>query len=429
MTKSKHQKLLFKLRWLLLISKRNPEQHLKSIKLLLMQWLKNYPAILYYSLRLLYPLKSTHYSRLMVAYINNHSSDDIETLIKHIPSKDNDARTFKIRKILYKGTSNLNQSKLNINKITDFIDLETQVYQPLREITNLKLEHYLTDLGGANNYGMILHTHNEAILYITKIKRIHNHPSNFSIEKSFYTNIVESSEQLKQHVPKLISMSTDGQFGFFTMSYIHGREPQIEDLISVLEFEVVLIGIDLDFIRRTLNNKVEPYILSPAKVLAPLSKKRNLQILHRIVDYADDKAPNEKLKISSLLEKIIIIKQLHKRINIKNDLVLQHRDFGWPNIRIDQFGKLIVIDWDVFSLGIPGSDTLGFIMRHRIDFEFIEKNLFHFLKKENISNFHVITCYLTIHYLDRLVQQPEGINIEENWNLAFDYLEKSPLNS
>jgi hypothetical protein len=283
--------------------------------------------------------------------------------------------------------------------------------------------------GGRNNYGVVIHTIDNSPALITKIKRFHNHPITQSIEEYFYATIRNSSEDLKKYTVELITTNRDKEFGFFTFIYTHGRKPQIQDLDRILEFERVLQDIKLDFINKNVDKGVRKYILSPNKVLTPISKKQNTKTVQNIISHSTKSIPNEKLSLGiSILNKLINKTQIHKKLNIKKDLVLQHRDFGVHNSKINQHGKLLVFDWESYTLGIPGTDILNFIMSYTISFKFVESQLFSFLRKEKISNYNVVTCYLTLQYLNRLVNQPEGVRIEENWDLAIDYLRNSPLN-
>jgi hypothetical protein len=129
-----------------------------------------------------------------------------------------------------------------------------------------------------------------------------------------------------------------------------------------------------------------------------------------------------------LLHKLFIKKRMLNQIDIRRDFVFQQGDFIPSNSKIDDEGILMVYDWESYRVDVPGTDLLKFICKFTHDFNFIHEHVFAFLQGEKINNYDVITCYLTLQYLNSLVNQPEGVRIEENWDLAIDYLRNSPLN-
>jgi hypothetical protein len=135
-----------------------------------------------------------------------------------------------------------------------------------------------------------------------------------------------------------------------------------------------------------------------------------------------------------VLNQVFIRNRALDNIDIKRDFVFQQGDFGPHNSKINYEKRLMVYDWEGFGLSIPGSDLLSFILFFTHDFNYIKEHVFTFLSDEGISNYNAITCYLVYLYLENLTDPQgfalwpaEGQRIEENWNLAIDYLKKSPL--
>jgi len=429
MTSLNLSKFLFVLRWSVLsIFTRNPKQHFQIIRLPLIHKIKGNPLTLRLVLRIIFPLKSSQYVNLMFAYFSG-SNNDLKVLLKAVPSRDTDIRTLKIGRQLDLKIQNLKSSLEKTRLIAENFDLANSLYAHLELLSELPLEYYIVEKFGFVNIGLVIHTNKEKPLFLTKIKRFHNHPIDQSVEHHFYINLRSCGEQLKQFIPEFISMTTEGEFGFFTMNYVHGRKPQMEDIKAVYDFNRALFNIKYDTIKNHLRKSVQPFVLSPTKVLAPLSKKQNKQTIKGLLSIASGKMPDKEFQKEKLLiEKLVVKYNIHRKINIKEDLVLQHGDLSGHNCKINQEGTLMVYDWDSYTLGLPGRDLLGFIMSYTIDFNIIDQELFSFLKEEHISNYDVITCYLTLQYLNSLVRQPEGVRIEENWDLAIGYLRNSPLN-
>jgi len=421
MFQSSLQKTSFYIRWFsLVLSTRSPKQQMIAVKLPLLLWLKKYPFALKFLLKMIFPFKSKDYINLMFAMIYA-SYDEIEILLEKVPAKDSDVRTLKIGRKQDFRHSRLDASIEKASLIAENFNLSKSLYEPLALISNLDLKHQLVSNRGMANIGLVIHTQKDIPVYFTKIKNHANQPIEQSIEKHFYTDIRENSVALKKFTPKLISLNVEKNFAFLTMEYVNGRRPQIGDIKMLLEFNKTLLKINFDYIENNLNKGVQPYILSPKRIFTPISKNQNKELINNIFKSARQRISNVGLEETQLkIEKIILKNNLHKKINIKKDLILQHHDFGGHNSKITQDGTLVVFDWDWYSLAIPGIDFMKFIMHFTIDFNVISEKLFSFLKEENISNFDVITCYLTLQYLNRLVQQPNGVRIQENWDLDID---------
>jgi hypothetical protein len=91
----------------------------------------------------------------------------------------------------------------------------------------------------------------------------------------------------------------------------------------------------------------------------------------------------------------------------------------------------MVYDWEGYGLNIPGIDLLKFILFFTHDFNYIKEHVFKFLCNEEINNYNAITSYLVYKYLEILtdpqdyaIWPAENQRIEENWNLAIEYLKK-----
>jgi thiamine kinase-like enzyme len=238
-----------------------------------------------------------------------------------------------------------------------------------------------------------------------------------SQELLFYKELLPRAELLSENTPNCVSIQPDKNIAFLTMEYIHGRKPQIDDIDAIKKFQRKCIKISY---------KKMPYLR--VFNIKGVSYYTSLFLIHS--HNKPQRLPMEKLvEDIKLLHKLFIKRRVLKQINIKRDFVFQHGDFGPNNSKIDDEGKLMVYDWETYGLNIPGSDLLSFILVFTHDFNYIKEHVFTFLSDEGKGNYNAITCLLTLQYLNRLVSQPEGVRIQENWDHAIDYLKRSPLNN
>lgn len=298
----------------------------------------------------------------------------------------------------------------------------------LKDVENSSVQQAI--MTGANQYGMITKIEESKIIEITKTKRFRARSSNRSIEVYFYKFSQQLNSEIKKYLPKYLNYVAEKKIGHLSLDFVHGRAPQLVDIELVLDFQKTLIKTKFkDLIHNPNFKEITPYIFYQMR-LVPFSSKQEITSLitnyqTRIHSYNHSDFDVDSIK---LLKKIYLTPFINNLLNLREDLVLQHLDFGSHNSRVDEEGKLKVFDWESFSITLPGLDILGFILGFTFDFNYVEHYLIKFLEESHIIAFDVVSAYLVLLYLDRLINQPEGVRIQENWNLAMDYLRKSPLN-
>ena len=407
---------------------KNPIENVPMMRSIAANTLVRFPKLLKVALRIIYRNKSVSYQKVrfhgMTGIVNN---DDLMLAISNIPVNEIDLNILYIKKKIANSDKNEIIEHHVMRNIAANYDIN-RFYNSLKLPSMNNLQHTFQSNFGGGNVGLVLHSSKENPIFFTKIIRYHNQPISQSVEQYFYTDLRSSIEELKQFTPELISMYTEGEFGFLTMSYIQGRTPTIEDIEAVFDFQSVLFHINHDSIKKHLSKKIYTYVFNPKIVLTPLSYRQHKHTIKKNLLIAENKMPHKDLqKDRLLLDKLVLKFKFLNKINIYEDLVLQHHQLVPLNCKINQRGILVVYDWASYSLALPGIDLLCFIMSFTFDFNVIHEKCFSFLKKENISNYYVVTFYLTLMYLSGLLQQPEGVRIEEDWDLAIEYLKKSPL--
>jgi hypothetical protein len=348
-----------------------------------------------------------------------------------VPEKEKDLNYLKANRILQKKNRDLEGFTDTSKKMLSLFDLENNLYSELDSILKKKLNHnIILEDTGWSHFGLITHSDKGVIKYFTKIKKLNNKEALDSIEYKFYSELRTSNWQLKDFTPSLVHMSTEGRYLMLTTEFVHGRKPQLEDLSIIKKAYSVIHKLKYKELRSSLEYTTFLYVLSQEGIFNLFSNKYYQAILTDI-DKKSRIAINKYELENDLtyLYSIFYKNKLDKSINFKKDLVLQHRDFGSHNCKIDSAGNIKIYDWETYSLGLPGTDLLKFILSFTFNFDYIKRELFDFLREDNIPNFKNVTSLLTLHYLHRLVQQPEVVRIEEDWDLAIEYLKKSPLNN
>ncbi len=361
--------------------------------------------------------KTKLYKSISIEYENENNAK-VSILLDQLPKSEFDEYMFRIGKNTHLRLNNHVKAQKYLDDYFDFIgiNVEDVLYQNINQISGLELGHQFVIKSGTNNIGTIVHSTNGYQKYLTKVCSFTSGSSRLSQELLFYKELLPRAELLSKNTPNCVLIQPNKNIAFLTMEYIHGRKPQIDDIDAIKEFQQKCIRIgykEMPYLR-VYNVKGNSFLPS-------------LFLIHS--HYKPQRLPMKKLiEDIKLLHKLFIKRRVLNQINIKRDFVLQQGDFEPHNIKIDDEGKLMVYDWEGYGLNIPGSDLLTFILVFTHDFNYIKEHVFTFLSDEGIGNYNAITCYLTLQYLNSLVNQPEGVRIEENWNLALDYLRNSPLN-
>jgi thiamine kinase-like enzyme len=242
------------------------------------------------------------------------------------------------------------------------------------------------------------------LVYITKIKSsLANQKEQF-----FYQTLLKSLGPLQQHIPKLNALHRLNGSSLLTLEYVHGRPAQLDDLDKLLEIQ-------------------EKFY----KISSTIKQLQSILIIpgyNGIPNYLSFKSFTKLSKEDrSVIHKLLFKLKIVSTLNETNDFVFQHMDFGANNIKISDTNEIYVYDWDSYLLALPGHDLLTFLREFTIDFSLIKENVFEFLKKQNISNYDVVTALLTIHYLNQISSLPNGVAIENHLIAAMDFLKNSPL--
>jgi len=408
----------------------NSKENFLYYRLKIYYVIRKRPFLLKTAINILYFTKSTNYKRLIFAYRLGRW-EDVRRLLASVPEKEKNLNYLKAKRIIQKEDLNYEGFIDTSKKMLSLFDLKTNLYDELDSILQKKLNHkiILVDSGGSH-FGMITHSDKGVLIYHTKIKKLTNKKVINSIEYRFYTEIRTNNQQLKDYTASYVQKSAVGRYMMLTTEFIHGRKPQLDDLIIIEKAYSAIHKIKYQELYSSLEFKPLLYVLSQEEIFNVFSKKYIHAILIDIGERSRitiDKyeLENDLLYLYSLFYK----NKLYTRINFKEDLVLQHRDFGPHNCKIGNDENIKIYDWETYSLDLPGSDLLKFILFFTFNFDFIERKLFGFLEESSISNYQNITNFLTLRYLHRLVHQPEGVRIQENWDHAIDYLKRSPLNN
>ena len=384
------------------------------------------PFLLKIAINTLYFTKSTYYKRLIISYRLGRW-EDVRGILTLVPEKEKDLNYLKANRIIQKKDRNLEGFTYTSEKMLSLFDLENNLYSELDSILKKKLNHnIILEDTGWSHFGLITHSDKGVIKYFTKLKKLNNKEALDSIEYKFYSEFRTSNWQLKDFTPSLVHMSTEGRYLMLTTEFVHGRKPRLEDLSIIKKAYSVIHKLKYKELRSSLEYTTFLYVLSQEGIFNLFSNKYYQAILTDI-DKKSRIAINKYELENDLtyLYSIFYKNKLDKSINFKKDLVLQHRDFGSHNCKIDSSGNIKIYDWEIYSLGLPGTDLLVFILSFTFNFDYIKRELFDFLREDNISNFKNVTSLLTLHYLHRLVQQPKVVRIEEDWDLAIEYLKKS----
>ena len=382
-----------------------------------------------------YLFKSKLYTSIIKEYSNKNFSNVI-SLLDRIPKQEFDEQIFIIAKNTHLLSNNKNEAQRYLDEFFVFMgmDIKKFFFSKIEHTTRLKLTHQFIKLEGEINVGLIAHLHNESIKYITKIKRESRRPSNKDLEVHLYKGILPHYPSLSDHVTTFISMEHTENFDLLTFEYVHGRKVQIDDIETIKDFQRKIMKINYQGLSKLTPNNMRYYFLNFKSFLVSVKKKTLKNSISRwstsMSRYFDCQKIGEDKKV---LHQLFIRNKVLDNIDIKRDFVLQHGDFAPGNSKINYEGRLIVFDWDDdYGLTVPGSDLLRFILFFTQDFSYIKEQIFTFLSDEGISNYNAITSYLVYQYLEILTDPQgyalwpaEGQRIEENWNLAIDYLKKA----
>ena len=368
--------------------------------------------------------KSRNYRKAFYSFYNNRFSQAIDYVLKIDKSK----RDLTLKKILTKSLRQLGRSSEAIHAQGEINGQQLIILKERQNVENSSVQQAITK--GTAQYGIITTIEESKISKITKTKRFRARPSNRSVEVYFYRFSQQLNPEIKKYLPKYLDYDAEKKVGHLTLDFVNGRAPQLADIELILDFQKTLMETKFkDLIHNSNFKEITPYIFYRMRLL-PFSSKQEITSLitnyqTRIHSYNHSDFDVDSIK---LLKKIYLTPFINNLLNLREDLVLQHLDFGSHNSRIDEEGKLKVFDWDSYSVSLPGLDILGFILGFTFDFNYVEHYLIKFLEEIHIIAFDVVSAYLVLLYLDRLINQPEGVRIQENWNLAIDYLRKSPLN-
>ncbi len=383
-----------------------------------------------------YLFKSKLYISIIKEYANRNFSRVI-TLLDQLPKQEFDEQIFLIAKNTHLLSNNKIEAQRYLDELFIFmgINIEIFLFSKIENTTELKLNHQFIIRYGMTNVGLIEHLHNESIKYITKIKRFSQHPSNKSLEVHLYKGVSPYYPSLSEHISTFISYENVKDLGLLTLEYVHGRKPQIEDIEPIKDFQREIMKINYQEFRKLTPNNMRFYFLDFKSFLISKNRKTLKNSISvwstSMLRYFDSQKIVEDKKV---LHQVFIRNRALNSIDIKRDFVFQHRDFGPHNSKINYLGKLMVYDWEGFGLNIPGTDLLKFILFFTHDFNYIKEHVFTSLSEEGIHNHSAITCCLVHQYLEFLTNPrgfaywpAEGQRIQENWNLAIDYLKKSPF--
>lgn len=368
--------------------------------------------------RIRYFNKSKKYAELNF-YANNKDHNNVIKIFNQFSMEELDTQLITL---VSKSYSHLNQGEKALELQKTILDN----YSNRLPETKINFVNVLKK--GAEQSGTLLELEDGSPINLIKAKNFQYHPVNNSIEHHFYLTFSNSS--LEAYIPTYRSFTKIKNMGFLKLEYIHGRSPILADINQILKFQKELIKIKYSTLLSSKSIKpVLNFILSKSNGLPYSSKRKMSRSLSKISNYLNFKKMNEKNEYDIILEQVYLKPYIFQLINLKEDLALQHRDFGSGNIIVNFKGVPIVYDWNSYKLGLPGNDVLQFILGFTYDFDYIQTHLFDFLEKEKINNFHVVSSYLVLIYLNHLMNQPEGIRTQENLHKAMEYLTMSPLNS
>jgi hypothetical protein len=358
-------------------------------------------------------------------------------LIDQLPKQEFDEQLFLVAKNTHLLSNNKIEAQRYLDELFIFmgINIEKFLFSKIENTAGLKLTHQLIIRFGMSNVGLIDHLHNGTIKYITKINRFPKHPSNKSLEVHFYKGTLPHYPSLSEHTATFISYENIKDLGLLTLEYVHGRKPQIEDIETIKDFQRKIMKINYQEFRKLTPNNMRFYFLNFKSFLISKNRKTLKNSISTwstsMLRYFNSQKIVEDKKV---LHQVFIRNGTLDNIDIKRDFVFQQGDFEPHNSKINYEGRFIVYDWDNYGLNVPGSDLLRFILLFTHDFNYIKEHVFTFLSDEGISNYNAITCYLVYKYLE-ILTDPRGYSfwpsenqrIEENWNLAIEYLKKSPF--
>ena len=350
-----------------------------------------------------------------------------EKAIKEIESIPEKHRDLKLLNMLAKSQQylGLHQDSLQTKE-----ELLLKYTDNLSTSDSVDLEFYKVLKPGSSQLDIQVGTKDSIVQSITKTVSFNIRSSDRGVESHFYQYVFNASTSLSQYVPELINYFASKSTGQLTIEHINGRKPQLKDLDQILSFQKELFSIRYKTIRanKYLKN-VAPYITT-SKFMMPHNGYFDLQLALTNLSkkLSEDQSVQDAVSDLNFLKRILTNPWIENFIDLREELVVQHLDFGSHNMMIDQNNILKVYDWETYNLSIPGIDILRFIFAFTIDFELVKTTLYAFLYTFNFKSYHAITAYLTYLYLEHLANQTEGVRIQENWNLAIDYLRKSPLN-
>jgi thiamine kinase-like enzyme len=234
--------------------------------------------------------------------------------------------------------------------------------------------------------------------------------------------------EIASFVPSLVHQYFNQEHLVLSLEYIHGRKAQFSDLEKIKKISPNFHNLKYLQLKSSMTRKVFYFMIKNSRTTEKLSIKYTSDLISEIELRAEKKFPSQNIKQDILLLKSLFLKKnILMKLNIKRDLVLQHRELNPSHLRIDFNKDLKIIDWELYGLDFPGSDILNFILSFTIDFELIKTEVFDYLKSQNISNVELICNHLTLRYIGILLNNVEGTRIQENWSHAIDYLKKSPL--
>ena len=366
-------------------------------------------------------------SKFRTAFYYFHNGNHVEVipLLLSIPEEKRNIKEWNMLARSYQRTGNLEESK----KIRESV-VSINIKNSINEQSSHSSSSFQVLKYGGRHLHMEVNSEEGKITTITKTVSFHLRPSHRSIEAYFYQHISRMNPKLYDYIPAFHNYSPYNRVGQLTIEYVHGRKPQLHDLNQAFTFQRELYKIrHLQLISSKKIKPIYPYITNTRFIMeltkGALFTSRLKSIESRLISYHN--IPNVKNDLA-MINSAFNNPWIGEFIDLREDLVLQHKDFKAGNMFINENGNLIVLDWETCNLSVPGSDLLYFILSFTLDYTLIQGDLFQFIKDFNFKGYQAITAYLTYLYLEHLANQPEGVRIQENWNLAIEYLKKSPLN-
>lgn len=384
------------------------------------------PLFLRLGIKLFYPLKSKEYRQLLFFY-HQHKWQELGEHLDFIDETERDFWFYRSKQIVSRQNKTISPFLLATNELLSKIDLSSNE-NFLKESYNNEIDSkiFMSTTGGSN-MAMIVHSINNKLDLITKVQNIKSKKSMNSLEYNFYNKIQKEFVSLDQITPQLIYSQTEKDYFILTLKYTHGRKPQLMDIMIVKDAISKIQKINYVQLKNTLGHKVISFMLLEKNPLISFSKKSAKTQVKKITSNANGRLNDRKFLDDIEFLKSKKVEKLYQKINLIKHLRLTHGDFGGHNSIVNADGILVIYDWSEYTLDIPGKDLMFFILSFTFDFKTVITEVYQFLESENISNLDLITCILTLNYIEYLVKSTAGVRIQENWDLAIDYLKNNPL--